>query len=47
MNATRTHTHTPAVQVLVLVVEGEAGHLTLQVSELWLRRHVGAEQEAA
>ncbi len=40
-------TQLPAVQVLVLVVEGEAGHLTLQVSELWLHRHIGTEQEAA
>ena len=40
-------THLPAVQVLVLVVEGEAGHLPLQVSKLWLHRHVGTEQEAA
>lgn len=37
----------PAVQVLVLVVEGEAGHLPLQVPKLWFRRHVGAEEEAA
>lgn len=39
-------THSPAVQVLVLVVEGEAGHLPLQVSKLWLHRHVGTEEEA-
>lgn len=37
----------PAVQVLVLVVEGEAGHLPLQVPKLWFSRHVGAEEEAA
>lgn len=40
-------THSPAVQVFVLVVQGEAGHLTQQVSELWLQRHIGAEEEAA
>lgn len=40
-------THSPAVQVFVLVVQGEAGHLTQQVSELWLHRHIGAEEEAA
>lgn len=39
--------HSPAVQVLVLVVDGEAGHLTLQVSELWLDGYVDTEQEAA
>lgn len=37
----------PAVQVLVLVVECEAGHFTLQISKLWLHRHIGTEQEAA
>lgn len=39
-------THLPAIQVLVLVVEGEAGDLTLQVSKLWLHSHVGTEEEA-
>lgn len=37
----------PAVQVLVLVIEGEAGHLTLEVSKLWLRCHISTEQEPA
>lgn len=37
----------PAVQVLVLMVQGETGHLPLQVSKLWLHCHVGAEEEAA
>lgn len=37
----------PAIQVLVLVVEREAGHLTLQITELWLHRHVGTEEKAA
>lgn len=36
----------PAVQVLVLMVQGEAGHLPLQVSKLWLHGHIGTEEEA-
>lgn len=36
----------PAVQVLVLMVQGETGHLALQVSKLWLHRHIGTEEEA-
>lgn len=29
------------------MVQGETGHLALQISKLWLHRHVGTEEEAA
>ena len=28
------------------MVQGETGHLALQVSKLWLHRHIGTEEEA-